>query len=501
MARRSSSPIISPLFAVFFPRGDARLYLIAAISAVSLLLHHLSLASASQHRHFEGFDAEEADEFLDPSDGSLSDLDLPPPPTTTLSISDPVESHHGPPVSEPDIAAASHPSDQKPSATSFDYWDEDEFEGIPQHAHFESAAETVGDSESDQNSKPSSKLESPLATDSKSLSSYTVEIVCVSFLVVFVINYFTGKRENENIALAWATKFATKDSIFEKNFSLLGVGETDDSPLLLKEGQNVFKFYASGRRYCQGLLATMELKSRHDLISKLYNMVIPCKDEITLEVYMNDDAMDQVVFAVARKKLAKTMQKEVRDLQRFAGLMPSPAGGGRKWVAEELAVVSESKEVAGDMVTEVVLDQVLGEKAFEKYGKGFISMHFSDQHMGSHKKMLVFKFSLPNANDMADMTRLIALVPYYIDLIGKYKLSSHARSKAEAARLKVAQEFYKELQNARQEALQRKKAEQRKKLEEAEAKLSAEAIRKREAKDRARQLKKGMPKMKMTRAH
>ncbi|VFQ89650.1 unnamed protein product [Cuscuta campestris] len=499
MARRSSSPIISPIFSVFFPRGDTRLYLIAAVSVFSLLLHHLSLASASQHRHFEGFDADEADEFLDPNDGSLSDLDLPPPPTTTtLSVSDPIESHHGPPVSEPHIVA---PSDQKPSSASFDYWDEDEFEGIPQHVHFESLTETVGDSESDPNSNASSGSESPPTIDSKSLSSYTVEIVCVSFLIVFVINYFAGKRENENIALAWATKYATKDSIFEKNFSLLGVGETDDSPLLLKEGQNVFKFYASGRRYCQGLLATMELKSRHDLISKLYNLVVPCKDEITFEVYMNDDAMDHVVFAVARKKLAKTMQKEVRDLQRYAGVVAPPAGGGRKWVADELVVVSESKEVAGDMITEVVLEQVFGEKAFEKFREGFISMHFSDQHIGSHKKMLVFKFALPNANDMADMTRLIALVPYYIDLIGKYKLSSHARSKAEVARLKVAQEFYKELQNARQEALQRKKAEQRKKLEEAEAKLSAEAIRKKEAKDRARQLKKGMPKMKMTRAH
>lgn len=340
--------------------------------------------------------------------------------------------------------------------------------------------------------EPESEPESP-----KSISSYTVEIVCVSFLIMFVINYFTGKKENEKLALAWASKFATKDSIFDKNFSLLGVGETDDSPLLLKEGQNVFKFYASGRRFCQGLLATMELKSRHDLISRLYNMVVPCKDEITFEVYMNDDAMDHVVVAVAKKKLAKTMQKETTDLQRFASLVSPPSG--KKWIAEELAVVAESKEVAGDMLNETVLDQVFGDKAYEKFGKGFISMHFSDQHLGSHKKMLVFKFALPDAKNMADMTRLVALVPYYIDLIGRYKLSSHARTKTDGARMKVAQEIYKELQNARQEALQRKKAEQRKKVEEAEAKLSAEALRKKEAKDRARQMKKAMPKMKMTR--
>lgn len=100
----------------------------------------------------------------------------------------------------------------------------------------------------------------------------------------------------------------------------------------------------------------MELKSRHDLIARLYNMIVPCKDEITFEVYMNDDAMDHVVFALAKKKAAKTMQKELRDLQRFGNLMPAPTN--RKWVADELSVITESKEVAGDLITEAVLDQV-----------------------------------------------------------------------------------------------------------------------------------------------
>ena len=79
-------------------------------------------------------------------------------------------------------------------------------------------------------------------------------------------------------------------------------------------------------RYCQGLLATMELKSRHDLISRIYNFIVPCKDEISFEVYMNDDAMDHVVFAVAKKKAAKAMQKELRDLQRYASLLTLQAG-------------------------------------------------------------------------------------------------------------------------------------------------------------------------------
>ena len=77
------------------------------------------------------------------------------------------------------------------------------------------------------------------------------------------------------------------------------------------------------------------------------------------------------------------------------------------------------------MFSQFFFPQVLGEKAFEKMGKWFISLHFSDQLAGSYKKVLSFKFVLPDANNMADMTKLVALVPFYIDLVGRYKLSSH----------------------------------------------------------------------------
>ncbi|XP_047315067.1 uncharacterized protein At5g49945-like [Impatiens glandulifera] len=497
---RSSSLWCSPL-SIFIPRtGETLWYSLALISILSLLIHRLSLSANAADSHFEGFDADE-DEGLDDESLQLTDLPRRTPPPTTITHSEP-ESDHGPPNTISDLITSDEspqPADlrTKASSSSDFYWDEDEFEGLPEEQPQESikAAEDVVTDDSSSDSKDTLK-----SSKSRFPQSYAVEIVCGSFLIMFVINYFTGKKENEHIALAWAAKFAGKDSIFEKNFSLMGVGEGDDSPLLLKEGQTVFKFYASGRRFCQGLLATMELQSRHDLISRLYNAVVPCKDEITFEVYMNDDAMDQVVFALAKKKLAKTMQKEVRDLQKFGNLITPPSN--RKWVTDDLVAISESKEVSGDLITETVLEQVFGEKAFEKYGKGFISMHFSDQHpTENQRKALVFKFALPDANHMADMSRLIALVPYYIDFLGRYKLSSQARAKTEAPRQKAAQEAYKEYQLLRQEALQKKKAERRKVLEEGETKLSSEAIRKKESKERSRQLKKAMPKMKMTRAH
>ncbi|KAF8404209.1 hypothetical protein HHK36_009092 [Tetracentron sinense] len=490
MSKRSSSVWLAPLPSLLFLRGETLWYYLALLSVLSLLGQELTRSSVLASSDFEGFgdeaDDDDLSESLQTSHLPLRSSLSPPILTQSHFESDPEPPQQSPPPSDP--------TPPKPSSSiPFDFWDEDEFEGLP----IETPPQNP---QSPENSTPPASESDPKSTTkvSPSLRSYTVEIVCVSFLIAFIFNYFTGKRENENIALSWASRFAIKDSIFEKNFSLLGTGDGKDTPLLLKEGQNVFKFYASGRRFCQGLLATMELQSRHDLISRVYNLIVPCKDEITFEVYMNEDAMDQVVFALAKKKAAKVMHKEVMDLQRYANLVSAP--NNRKWVVEDLAVISESKEVAGDLISETVLDQVFGDKAFEKFGKGFISLHFSDQHVGTHRKMLLFKFALTDANHMADMTRLVALVPYYIDLIGRYKLSSQARSKTEAARSKAAQEAYKELLNARQEALQKRKAD-RKKMMEAEAKLSAEVIRKKEEKERSRQMKKGKPKVKMTRAH
>ena len=333
--------------ACLFPRGGESLcYVIAVLSILSLLSYELSRRSVMA-ADFEGFEAEDdEEEFSRPQPDLFTNAPLSPLPTT-LSQSSP-ESDHGPPKSEEPQTL-----DSSVRTSAFEEWDEEEFEGIPTQMKEDlpSPAHETGN--------PDPAVVKPDGSPSRAtfFRRFAVEISCISFLITFIINYFTGKRENEHIALAWAARFATKDTIFDKNFSLLGTGDGKDTPLLLKEASDVFKFYASGRRFCQGMLATMELRSRHDLISRILDLVFPRQDTITFEVVMNDDTMDQVVFAVAKKKLAKSMQKEELDLQKYANVIATPPGG-RKWVPEELLVVSELKEVAGDLITEAVLEQV-----------------------------------------------------------------------------------------------------------------------------------------------
>lgn len=72
--------------------------------------------------------------------------------------------------------------------------------------------------------------------------------------------------------------------------------------------------------------------------------------------------------------------------------------------------------------------QVFGEKAFAKFASNFVSLHFTDQNpYGSHKKILQFKFTLPPSERVAEMSRLISVVTYFIDAVGRYKLSPQVR--------------------------------------------------------------------------
>ena len=117
----------------------------------------------------------------------------------------------------------------------------------------------------------------------KKQESYTKELMALFALAVYLVNILFGKRLNESIAAAWADAFASEGSILEKNFALLGVDDVEGE-MMLKETCHIFKFYASGRRYCQGLLATLDLKARQDLVSIAFSTLTAKQDTLDIDV-------------------------------------------------------------------------------------------------------------------------------------------------------------------------------------------------------------------------
>ena len=54
---------------------------------------------------------------------------------------------------------------------------------------------------------------------------------------------------------------------------------------MLKESASKFKYYASGRRFVEGMLVTLDLRARQDVImGYMVNMLLPQDDIVDLEV-------------------------------------------------------------------------------------------------------------------------------------------------------------------------------------------------------------------------
>ena len=77
---------------------------------------------------------------------------------------------------------------------------------------------------------------------------------------------------------------------------------------MVKQSQSTFTFWASGRRYCESLEATLYLKRRQELSSHILYLFNPEDDQISIDIHLNDESMDTFVFAVAQRKYAKQLK-------------------------------------------------------------------------------------------------------------------------------------------------------------------------------------------------
>lgn len=58
------------------------------------------------------------------------------------------------------------------------------------------------------------------------------------------------------------------------------------SGVLMKEAENVYALWCSGRMYCEGMLVTLKLLKRQDLVSTIARLVRPVTDQIVRKIYL-----------------------------------------------------------------------------------------------------------------------------------------------------------------------------------------------------------------------
>ncbi|KAA8585439.1 hypothetical protein FQN60_004133 [Etheostoma spectabile] len=306
-------------------------------------------------------------------------------------------------------------------------YDQEEFEGI-------------GDME-----KTGHSMKDPLIIHTvpahlqNSWESYYMEILMVTGLLAYIMNYIIGKNKNSRLAQAW---FNSHRELLESNFALVGDDGTSKEAVstgkLNQENEHIYNLWCSGRLCCEGMLIQLKFLKRQDLLNVLARMMRPACDQVQIKVTLNEEDMDTFVFALGTKKAMARHQKEMQDLSEFCG--DKPKSGAKYGLPDSLAILSEMGEV-----TDGVMDNKIE------------SIHFSDQFSGPKvmqeegqplklpdtKKTLLFTFIVPgmgntSPKDMDALLPLMNMVIYSIDKVKKLRLNREGKLKADRNRAREA---------------------------------------------------------------
>lgn len=128
----------------------------------------------------------------------------------------------------------------------------DHFQDVEEFEGFEVKDETV-------KTEPKITIAKVPVNFRQNWDSYYLEILMMSGLIVYFINFATGKSKNSRIANTW---FNTHRQLLEDNFSLVGddgIVDRNENVSLVKESENVFTLWCSGRSCCEGMLVELKL--------------------------------------------------------------------------------------------------------------------------------------------------------------------------------------------------------------------------------------------------
>lgn len=229
--------------------------------------------------------------------------------------------------------------------------------------------------------------------------SYYLELVILAGLVLYFINFFVGRSKNQKIADTW---FDTFKALMEDNFSLVGDDGKLENPQsgLIKESENVYFLWCSGRTACEAVLFELRLLKRQDLVSVIINLFRPQSDQVHVKVFMNEVDMDTFVLCLANKKTAGRLAREMADLSVYCPEKKSVVE--RFGLPANFILMSEIGDAATSLFDARVCTIV------NKIPDVVESVHFSDQYSGPKqteeaapskmpevKKMLIFVFNLP----------------------------------------------------------------------------------------------------------
>jgi len=334
--------------------------------------------------------------------------------------------------------------------------------------------------------------------------SFHLEMLMLVGLGVYFLNFITGKNKNQKLANAW---LASHRQLLDSNFCLVGDdGKTEnENPGLMKESENIYTLWCSGRTCCEGMLVELRFFKRQDLIHVIAQFLKPTADQVIIRINMNPDDMEPFVFAIANKKTAVKLSKEMTDINTFCADKKNVDKFG---LPQSFVMYNELGEVPASLIDSKVTT------ILNKYEELVDYIHFSDQYSGLKipdetqpkqtdvSKVLIFAFNVPgngrsSPECMETMKPLLQLVFYCMDKVKRFRLGKEAKQKAEKTRHRIEEAVLKTTHQQRVEAAQQRREDKRRaEKERIMNEEDPEKQRKWEEREHRRELKRRAPKMK-----
>lgn len=357
--------------------------------------------------------------------------------------------------------------------------------------------------------------------NTNSWKNYYLELIMIAIILAYSTNMFIGKTKNAALANVW---FESNRELLEKNFALVGDDGTttdiigDNSVKMIRESDNVFGIWCSGRQSCLSMFIQLKFLKRQDLIGVVSGLMKPLNnDQIIISVEFDRKDLDSYVFCLANRKITQALMRDYQDISEYC--LEKKQLGEKYDLSSKYAILNEIGEIPS-----VILDSRVC---------AFINKHpdlieyllISDQYVGykiqqddqqnvqnkpqtigpngeiieptlglqNSRAMMIICINISKSNkysitneDIEKVQPALLFAFYLIDKLPRVLLSKEAKAKAMKRRKEITELNMKAVTKQRQEALQQKKEEKRraekekimnesdpekqKKLEEKEAK-------------------------------
>ncbi|CAO3596222.1 unnamed protein product [Absidia cylindrospora] len=314
-------------------------------------------------------------------------------------------------------------------------------------------------------------------------TDFITEIVCICFLVLYVLIWWQGARSNANNATKWAN--ANVDYLREQ-FSLVGSGKAT----LVKDGPADYLLYTSGRRNVQFGHWWLKLKPRNDPISNVITLVFslvgwvkPIKDRMDVTLTFDKELKNKFVFAILDKTIAKDTHEKRFDLSKMTKVASAN-------VPSNLVIYAESQKLA-----ELLLQGKTGEILRQSSGLESLIVtylpEYEPERLNTDKDL---KMTLVYDINDSKSTSLVEFPCAFADALSNLNLTGDVITKLNKNKAELQKIFAKREAEDRAEEIAKKKADAKRAQEERLKKLTPSEQRKLDEKERNREKKKEMKK-------